>query len=526
MRYCNNINKVMFIALCLFCCKVSLAAEPQAGLSGKYKGCNVVLIILDALRPDHLSCYGYNKETSPNIDKLAKEGVVFTNAFAQASCTLPSVTSIFTSVYPYSHGVKDVLKDKMPKKLETLAQVLSAYGYRTFWSGMLGDFHSGSAEGQLKGFSDKSDLPMEEGFEKTGQFKSIFDWLRSHQKEPFFLTVHSYMAHEHFFPFVRYDNKFLQDIPKEFLDLIDSIEKKRWFKLQEMLKDDSGAINEELGKDWIKNNRAYLMRPYSQGVFNKLGDLAETWKQKVAISNVGSDVSYHLLESFSEKQLENFLALLDSAIYKFDKEIMGRLINQLKDENLLDKTLIIISADHGNEYKDHGSFFHGVWLYDEVMKVPLIMYIPGLKKETVINELVQGIDIVPTTLDLLGIDVPHQAQGISLVGLIEGRKKARKNKYVYSMAVPEGSIAIRSKEWKLFLKRQESGKIEERLFDLRKDPREFDNICKENPKVEKQLKNRLESWKKNLVVYKDEESEFAPGVSEETKERIKKTGYW
>jgi arylsulfatase A-like enzyme len=207
-------------------------------------------------------------------------------------------------------------------------------------------------------------------------------------------------------------------------------------------------LEEGLGKDWIEKNRTFLMQPYSQGVFKKLHELAQTWKQEVALSKVGSDALYRLVESFDEYQLQYFLALLDSAIYKADNDIIGELVRQLKDTDLLDKTIIIITADHGNEYKEHGNFFHCAWLYDEVMKVPLVIYLPKLRKPAVINELAQGIDILPTTLDLLGINIPHQAQGISLVGVIEGRKNALRNDFVYCHGVPAGTIAIRSNDWK------------------------------------------------------------------------------
>lgn len=523
----KNKSVVVFIlaVLSLLYCSNVDSAEDTLGLSGKYKGYNVILIILDALRPDHLSCYGYAKQTSPIIDALAKKGVLFKNAFSQASYTLPSATSIFTSVYPYSHRVMDVLKDRVPEGLYTLAQILNIYRYQTVWCGMIGDFHSGSAEGQLKGFNDKYDLPMAEGFEKTEQIKMIFNWLRLHQKEPFFMAIHSYMVHEQFFPFERYENEFLHGIPNEFLDLINSLENRRWLKMQDMLKNEPDII-ENLGRDWVKKNNVYLMQPYSQGVFNKLIDLTQTWKQKVIISKIGSDVLYHLLESFNENQLRYFLALLDSAIYKVDEDIIGGLVNQLKDVNLLDKTIIIVTADHGNEYNDHGNFFHCSWLYDEVMRVPLIMYLPGMQKAAAINELAQSIDILPTVLDLLGINIPHQAQGISLAGLMEGRKNALKNDFVYCQGVPLVTIAIRSEDWKLFLKPKDSDNIEGRLFDLKKDPRELRNVYKDNPKIAATLRSSLEAWQKSLVVYQQGQLEFIDGVDGETKHRIKNTGYW
>ena len=136
----------------------SRAIQSPEQLSGANKGYNVILIILDALRPDHLGCYGYNLKDSPNIDSLARKGVIFKNAFSQASLTLPSVVSIFTSLQPVSHKTQLIFKDAVPDRVGTWAQIMSAYGYRTAWFGHLDDPHSGSGPGVLKGFSEVKDI--------------------------------------------------------------------------------------------------------------------------------------------------------------------------------------------------------------------------------------------------------------------------------------------------------------------------------------------------------------------------------
>jgi arylsulfatase A-like enzyme len=481
-RFANKaVHKGIFVLVVLFLAysvKVSFA-EGSEELSGKYKGCNVILILLDALRPDHLSCYGYGKETSPNIDTLAKEGVLFSNAFSQASYTLPSVTSIFTSVYPYSHGVKLVFKDTLPDTLCTLAGVLSTYGYKTAWFGKLSDPHSGRAPGVLKGFEEKYQE------ETSSEIEGRLHWIKSYSREPFFITIHSYSVHEQTFPFRKFDNMISRSIPKDSLGFSNESKQKSWDKIQETYKNDPEKINGILGH--------------------------ELWR---------------LISSLNKEQLKYFLSLLDSAIYEADQDIIGTLVKTLKELNLYEKTIIIVTADHGNEFMEHGDFGHGKALYDESIHVPFIYYLPHLNKAVTVNELAESMDILPTTLDLLGIDIPHQVQGISLVGLMERKKNASRNEYVYCMGVPEGTIAIRSKDWKLFLKPEESGGSEKRLFNLKKDPRELKNVYKDNPKVARQLNNLLEEWRKNLVVYKNKESEFVPGISEETRNRIKKTGYW
>ncbi len=502
-------------------------AEKPFNLSGRYEGYNVVLIILDGLRPDHLSCYGYVKGTSPNIDALAKGGLLFTNVFSQASYTLPSVTSIFTSVYPYSHRVMHIFKDKMPDKLQTMAQTFKMYGYNTAWFGAQDDPHSGRAEGLLKGFNEKFQLMTTKGAEILKDNEVVFDWIKKHGQEQFFITIHSYSVHEQFFPKIRFFNKFSQTIPKDFLDLLDGQEKKEWDYLLNMFKENSEKINSVLGPDLIKR---YLMQPYQQGKFDELVVLFKTNEQKIFLEQIFSNVDIPFLKQFQDKNLSYLLTLLDSAIYAVDNNTIGELIRHLKENNLFDKTIIIVTADHGNIYMEHKKFGHGPWLYDEVMRVPLILHLPNLKKPSVIKELVQSIDIFPTILELLSLPIPHQAQGISLVGLMEEKKSALRNEYIYCQGIPEGTLAIRSKKWK-FIEKPIEGKTGEDSFDfdlynLKKDPYELHNIINDKPRTAMQLKSRLRAWMKNRVVYQQGESEFIPGINEKTKERIKKTGYW
>lgn len=514
---------IFLIPISLLCNLQNCFSEGSFDLSGKYKGYNVILIILDALRPDHLSCYGYGKETSPNIDKLARQGVLFKNAFSQASYTLPSVTSIFTSVYPYSHGVMHIFKDKVPEKLQTMAQTLKNYGYNTAWFGILDDPHSGKAEGQMKGFDEKFQLSTTRGAEIARDNQIIFNRIKKYNQERFFITIHSYSVHEVFFPKIRFLNKFSQTLPKDFIELLDSQEEKEWNYLSDILQKTPERVTSVFAEDLVKS---YLMPPYKPGKFNELMSFVKTNEQKLFFEEINSNIDVPFLKSIRGENLAHILTLVDSAIYAVDNYMIGELVRQLKEYNLLDKTVIIITADHGNIYNEHGKFGHGPWLYDEVMRVPLIMYLPDLRKPAVISEFAQSIDILPTTLDLLGIGIPHQAQGISLVGAVEGRKNALRNKYVFSQGVPVGTAAIRSKDWKLFLKQGESGSYDERLFNLKKDPYEMNNVIKDNPEVVKQLKSRLNAWQNSLVIYREAETEFAAGVDEATKERIKNTGYW
>jgi arylsulfatase A-like enzyme len=168
-------------------------------------------------------------------------------------------------------------------------------------------------------------------------------------------------------------------------------------------------------------------------------------------------------------------------------------------------------------------------LYDESIHVPLIYYLPGLNKGMRIEPLVQSIDTLPTLLGLLSIPVPAQAQGVSLVGLLEDKRHAPVNEFVFSQGL-NGIFSLRSEKWKYIRKRQDlSGgprKVSEYIFDLRKDKSEKNDLIRSCPKIAKMLSDRLDSWKEHLTIYNNEKREFSPDVTEEMREQIRKTGYW
>lgn len=519
--------------------KLCFSAGPLQ-LSGKYKECNVILIILDALRPDRLSCYGYSKNTSPNMDALAKQGIIFTDAFSQSTETIASVASIFTSLYPFSHEDIHVFKDKLPEKVYTLAQILDTYGYKTAWFGFSMDPHTGAAKGLLRGFSEKNELYLKKYLPSLENYKTILDWIKQNCEKPFFLTIHSYEPHESWFPFLRFDNKFSRSVSKKITHDLDALEEKEWVKWQCTLKDHPETLYQLLGKDWVEKNKEYFMLPFSQAKPNGVLML-EPWGKRFLLKEWSRQFYLSYLHSLNAGEFSDLLSLLDSAIYEFDHKTMAGLVKGLKELDLYRKTIIIVTADHGNEYNEHDAIGHGKTLYDESIHVPLLFYIPDLNKPVRSEELVQSIDILPTVLDLLGIPIPQQAQGISLLGLMEGKADALTNEYVFAQTLAN-LCSIRSKKWKLvkqlywsnpelwsqYLKNNDQGgyKTEEQLFYLVNDKRERNELGNKRKKIAKELRRRLESKLSSLIRYKEKEDEFDQDIDEQTKERIRKTGYW
>ena len=214
--------------------------------------------------------------------------------------------------------------------------------------------------------------------------------------------------------------------------------------------------------------------------------------------------------------------LYDADILEFDEEVIGPLIAKLKALNLYEKTIIIICADHGEEFYEHDNYGHGDTLYKEVTHVPLIIRLPWIKHGKHIKEFSQTVDIMPTLLDLLEIPLPHQTQGKSLVSLVYNKKSPPVHEYVYGRRL--GVSSIRSKDWLLVLYDENPDWI--KLYNLDSDPKEQKNVYLEHQDIALKLESRLKAWEASLPSYKDQEYTFLPEIDKATEERIKKTGYW
>jgi len=484
----------IFCAVCVYLSgMVSAACAAREGSStGTYRGCNVILIIADSLRPDYLHFYGYGKKTTPHLNRLAQQSSIFTRAYCQIPLTFPSVVSLFTSVYPSSHNALYIFKDAVPKSLYTLAQILQFYGYETAWFGTLDDPHSGSAPGLLRGFAHKAaDARYNEHrgttcsagtslsslrLIKKISFSPPLRWVAANHRDPFFLVIHSYLPHNQVYPFAEFPNIFSKKLPRE---------TKRWLSYVQ----DTIKLQEQMN-----------------------GCEGDGRRPSSALSNA-SPVKFSAL-----------LPLLDSAIFEFDKELIGPLIAILEENNAIKNTMIIITADHGDEHEEHGYIGHGYHLYEPSVRVPLVMYLPYSKKPQCIDALVQAIDIMPTILDALGVPIPVQAQGKSMIDLLEGHPARSFNDYVFSETI-DGTCAVRSPGWKLILHSAEAGQ-ENELYNLEDDPSERKNLIHGKTAEVERLRAALEEWKRSLPAYGATQREFLPAIDKETQERIKKTGYW
>ena len=301
---------------------------------------NVVLISIDTCRADHLSCYGYSRKTSPNIDAVAAEGIRFNHCVSAVPITLPSHSSMLTGTIPPYHNVRDNENYYLDQANVTLAEILRDNGFST--GAVIGAFVLDSQFGIAQGFDSYNDSLEDKNKPDVGcaerdaaEVTRLANLrLEKYQDERFFLFLHYYDPHS---PYLKH-KRFTMPLLKHIYD----------------------------------------------------GEIVYT--------------DHHI----------------------------GRVIRKLKELNLYDSTLLIITADHGEGLREHNENTHGYLIYHSTVHVPLIFKLPGGPKSAV-NDTVGLVDIVPTVCSLLGISVPSVVQGkdLSAYFLKEGVGEGENERFLY-----------------------------------------------------------------------------------------------
>lgn len=524
-----NINEkilliIIFLLLWGNCC---FSAE-ESIIEKSFQQYNVVLISVCSLRADHLSCYGYHRNTSPNIDKLAKEGILFENAFSHASFTLASLMSIYTSLYPQSHGVVYPAKDKLNTKVKTLTEILKSSLNKTAYFADMSPYTDPDI-GFGRGFDRVECIPRHFKFaeeEDKKEKQKIFNWIEEVKNENFFFHYHAMNLHEPYFSSLKYKQRFVKNYKGNIISSFEEFEKFQFHLIKQDLKDPDAKIH-NIFKEEIDAHPEIFQGEFNQEKPAKLEKLISLLpKQKqIDFENIYGVFKLFRLNVNKDKptDVQHLKDLYDACILEFDENFVKPLVDKLKNLRIYDQTMIIIMGDHGEEFFEHGGYKHGATIYDEIIHVPLIIKLPKniQYRQKCIKDLVQGIDIMPTILDILNIPLPSQAQGISLRGMWEVKKDTPKHKYVYAIS-SYGLESIRSRDYKLIYHLLDN---QHEFYDLKNDPQEEKNIYEERFDKAKKLEEDLSQWKKNLVFYIIRR-DFSPEIDEATIERIKKTGYW
>ena len=319
----------------------------------------VLMIAIDTLRPDHLGCYGYGRPTSPNLDELASGGVLFENAYSQAPWTLPSFASVFTSLYPTQHGATTV-ESAMGRDFPTLAEVLGGSGYAT---GAIVNAPVLRSEYHLNRGFDFYSEPAGEIERPAGEVtREALEWIGSQAERPFFAFVHYFDPHLAYAPPPPYDTLFDPAY--------------------------SGALGNSFNLDYFTSGKARVIRQEILGL--------------------------------DQADRDHIVSLYDGEI-AFTDCAVGSLLAGLGDLGLLDNTVVVLLSDHGEEFFEHGGLDHGHSLYEELIRVPLVIRFPGgLASGMRIARQVRLIDIMPTLIDYLDVPGEFEFEGVSLMPAVKG----------------------------------------------------------------------------------------------------------
>lgn len=461
-----------------------LAKEILPG--GFCKNCNVILISLDTLRAKSLPCYGYEKNTAPNLCEFASKSFLFKNAYSPASKTLDSHFSIFTSLYPSSHQMNIPFVSNLSDEIKTLTQVLKENGYRTLFSGPQSD----------------PNLPLKRGLGKDFDFISYSSdpdgWIGNLSQsdlrgKKFFAFLHTYEVHEPYLPEKDNISNFYNSNIKEYITW-DQLRK----KVDQTVKVESyNYCNKFLSQSEFGNCYREQFDKYYE---SKMKTYWDTFK----------DMDVKIKKEFVQ-------ALYETKIYELDQKL-ARFFEFLRENDLLSKSIVIITADHGEEFNEHGGWVHSSTLYNEVIKVPLIVYMPN-SKPRIVENLTNLIDIYPSILGLIGIPEPQNISGINLFS-----KKDRK--YVLAEHAADNRQAIISKKWKLITNKSR-GLNSVELYNIENDADEKLNLANDNPGIVVRLDNEMQKIKSNLPKFKVSSLQLFPTwINEEQRKKLIETGYF
>ncbi len=436
---------------------------------------NVILISIDTLRADHLGCYGYNRETSPNIDALAADSSVFLNTYASSSWTLPSHISMLTSLNCIHHQVKHE-DERIDPEIITLADMMRINSFSC------AAFTGGGFVSSSYGFSKGFDLYNEgvgavfhqDSAERV--YRAASDWIDRHQERDFFLFIHTYQTH----------NPYVCPYPYKVM----------------FLDEEAKVGNIDL--------KGHLGGP--KNIFKKI----------------------------PKPEVRNIIALYDAEIRYTDEKLIGQLVNKLKQIGLYQQTMIIVTSDHGEEFFDHGGWEHGHTLYDELIKVPLIIKFPDLKyKGQRSKTMVSLVDLMPTICDEMRVDSSGlKIDGKSLIPVLRGKEKkdriflAELGGNILNSHIPEKISTNRGKK-KLILSQRfnpdeldfftfpppEAGPVE--FYDLSVDPLEKNNSAGKNT----ELVNRIIRWIDRVNRTAEKRMTGKAIMNEKLREQLKALGY-
>ena len=422
---------------------------------------HVFLVTIETFRADHASLYGYDRNTTPNLSKLAAAGALLKNHSPQASFTRPSLSSLVTSRYPVSLGINSNVPP-LPPEATTVAEMFADNGYVT--GGFVAQFLLSAHYGFNQGFHDFYNHPNDTPAATV--YRDLLPWLTSHAPDNTFTWMHLFDPHGPYHP--------VPGAPK--------------FEGDAAWNADARTLTAGTGK---------LTGPFIPGYVADPGQL----------------------------ERRHYVANYDSELASVDARI-GELVDTLTRLGIADRSMLVVTADHGESMTDHGRWFCHGSLYEHDLHVPMVVWAPGrVKPGTVVTARTTHLDLVPTLLDYAGATAPPGLQGKSLRGLLEGGTAATQ---AYSVAVVgEGTaeeLAVRG-DGPLKIIVDHAGRVTE-AYDLAADPAEATNVAETRRAETEAMASAFHAWMATQLAGDQRAAPVeARDLSAEEEDRLRALGY-
>lgn len=478
---------------------------------------NIVFIMSDDHTEQMMSCYGNSPIQTPQLDRIAQEGVLFRQSFVANSLSGPSRACMLTGKHSHKNGFTNNEHGVFDNTQQTMPKLLQQAGYQT---ALVGKWHLIS---QPTGFDYYNILPgqgsyynpdfidqqgkwhREKGYCTNIITDKAIDWLEHRDAEkPFLLLVHHKACHRDWLPELKYlreyeDQTFAK--PSNF----DDDWAGRVAAQQQQL-----SIKSPFDMDLAYDNKAYLpgdKTRLSDGYLSNVNRLDEADKKKywVFYDSLSCDFKRQNLqgEALVDWKFQRYMRDYAKVTRTLDDNI-GRLMDYLREHNLLENTLVVYASDQGFYMGEHG-WFDKRFMYEESFHTPLVMRLPdGLKRRGEVTEMVQNIDYAPTFLDLAGVPIPSDIQGKSMLPLLKGERtigKWRDALYYHFYEYPaehavKRHYGVRTERYKLIHFYHDIDTWE--LYDLKTDPKEMKNVYDDPAytKVRKQMHKRLKEMQR------------------------------
>ncbi|MCF0199290.1 MAG: sulfatase [Bacteroidaceae bacterium] len=483
---------------------------------------NIVYIMTDDHTAQMMSCYGHSPVQTPNLDRIAEEGVIFSESFVANSLSGPSRACMITGKHSHKNGFTNNEHGIFDGSQQTMPKLMQQAGYQT---ALIGKWHLVSLP---TGFDHWEILPgqgdyynpdfitmdgkqhTEHGYCTDIVTDKSIAWLEQRDtSRPFILFVHHKACHRPWLPdfkdFRTYEDKTFP-LPETFWD---KWEGREAAQQQEM--SIASAHDMDLAYDckiYSKGDQSRLTENYERMV-NRLepADRQTYWQFYDSITTDFRSRHYEG-DALTEAKFQRYMRDYAKVTKSLDENV-GRLMQYLRDHGMLENTLVVYTSDQGFYMGEHG-WFDKRFMYEESFHTPLIMRLPdGYRRRGWVKEMVQNIDYAPTFLDMAGAPIPADIQGRSLVPLLKGKKtegKWRDALYYHFYEFPAEHMVkrhygIRTKRWKLIHFYNDNDQWE--LYDLKNDPNELHNLYGQ-PRYAKQQARLHEQLRQLQKEYDDD----------------------